>query len=334
MKKSFLILSVFFMLLIVACESDPKKGKGKTITAPAKTQVRIPAFNSDSAYAFIAKQLEFGIRVPGSPSHKACKDWMVSKFKSYGAEVIEQNFDAHIFNGEVWPSTNVIAQFNPEAKSRIILSAHWDSRFIAEMDADKKKKDEPIPGADDGGSGTGVLIELARTLQATPIDLGVDIILWDAEDQGDPSKQPQPDTWCLGSQHWSKNKHKKNYRAKWGINLDMVGSKNPRFGHDEASKYFAKNLLDKVWALAQNMGYPDMFVNVNTGALTDDHLYVNKIAGIPMIDIINQPAGGKHSFMEQWHTHGDDLSIISKRSLKVVGQVVTAVVYRENNGTF
>lgn len=322
------LLLLLTLALLQACKPDPKP-----IAPIAKPTVKIPAFNQDSAFAFIEKQLSFGVRVPGTASHKACKDWMISKFESYGANVIGQDFNASIYTGENWPATNIIAQFNPDHKNRIILSAHWDTRFIAEMDPDKKKKDQPIPGADDGGSGVGVLIELARLLADNPIDLGIDIILWDAEDQGANGENAPKDTWCLGSQYWSKNKHKKNYRAKWGINLDMVGAKNPSFGKDEVSQVYAGVLLDKVWTLAQNMGYSDMFVNDKTGGLTDDHLYVNRIAKIPMIDIINQPKTPTR-FMEHWHTHGDDIDNIDKRSLQVVGRVMTAVIYKESIGTF
>ncbi len=330
MKQQINFLWIFLVLLLVTGCREPSP-TNQSSAAVAIQPVKVPSFSQDSAFAHIEKQLSFGIRVPGTPSHIACKDWMVAKFKSYGADVIEQDFMANIYNGEKWPSTNVIAQFNKDKKKRVILSAHWDSRFIAEMDQDKKKRDEPIPGADDGGSGTGVLIEIARLLQENPIDLGVDLILWDAEDQGDPSGAVK-NSWCLGSQYWSRKKHKKNYRAKWGINLDMVGAKNPRFGQDDDSRYYAGQLLDKVWTMAQNMGYSDMFVNENTGRLTDDHIYVNRLGQVPMIDIINQPKGSKTSFMGCWHTHCDDISNIDKRSLKVVGQVVTAAIYKESTG--
>jgi len=322
------------MALLQGCVDSPTQKPAQTVTTP-KPRVKIPAFNKDSAYVHIEKQLSFGTRVPGTPTHKACKDWMVQKFKSYGAEVIEQDFMANIYTGDSWESTNIIAQFNPQHKDRIILSAHWDTRFIGEEDPDTKMKDKPIPGADDGGSGTGVLIEIGRILKENPIDLGVDIILWDAEDQGNregDGSAASNKLWCLGSQYWSNNKHKKNYRAKWGINLDMIGAKGPTFCKDEASYTYAGVLLDKVWSLAQNMGYSDMFLNEDSGGLMDDHVYVNQIGKIPMIDIINQPKESKTGFMRCWHTHCDDISIIDKRSLRVVGQVVTAVIYKESAG--
>ncbi len=329
-RQNYILWLLAAFILVTSCKNDSTTPQTAPGTAKPKT-IKVPSFKQDSAFAHIEKQLSFGIRVPGTPSHKACKDWMVSKFKSYGADVIEQDFTANIYNGEKWASTNIIAQFNKEKKKRVILSAHWDSRFIAEMDATKSKRDQPILGADDGGSGTGVLIEIARLIQENPLDLGVDIILWDAEDQGDPSGAVK-NSWCLGSQYWSRKKHNKNYRAKWGINLDMIGAKNPRFGQDDDSKVFAGTLLNKVWTLAQNMGYSDMFVNEETGRLTDDHVYVNRLGQVPMIDIINQPKGSKTGFMGCWHTHCDDISVIDKRSLKVVGQVVTAAIYKASIG--
>lgn len=327
-------LSFFSVLFVFAlsCKNDQPTGQSDT-RVEEKPRVKVPSFNKDSAFVYIEKQLDFGPRVPGSEGHQNCKDWLVAKFKEFGAEVIQQDFTANVYTGESWPATNIIAQYNPKHKDRVIISAHWDSRFIGEEDSDKSKKDQPIPGADDGGSGVGILLEIARQLGQNPIDLGVDIILWDAEDQGERGSQSSELTWCLGSQHWSRNKHSKKYQAMYGINLDMVGSKNARFGKEGVSRYYAPKVLDKVWKLAQSMGYSDMFVNDNTGGITDDHKMVSEIGGIPMIDIINQPKETQHSFVAHWHTHNDDIDIINKRTLKSVGQVVLATLYKESDGT-
>jgi len=182
--KIRIFLFALAITLIAACKNEPAKP-----IVEKKPRVKIPAFTADSAYQYIAKQLDFGFRVPGTPEHKACKEWFVQKFESFGADVIAQDFTAEIYTGDKWASSNIIAQFNPEHKDRVILSAHWDSRFIAEEDPDRKRKEDPIPGADDGASGVGVLLEIARVIQANPIDLGVDIILWDAEDQGESSEK-------------------------------------------------------------------------------------------------------------------------------------------------
>jgi len=323
----YTFLAICFFQL-TACKTDKTK---EQIPVETKPKVKVPSFKADSAYVYIEKQLSFGTRVPGSTGHKACSDWMVNKFKSFGADVIEQDFVANIYTGEKWNSNNIIAQFNPKHRNRVILSAHWDSRFMAEEDVDPTRKNDPIPGADDAGSGVGVLLEIARIIQANPIDLGIDIILWDAEDQGQRGVQGAEATWCLGSQYWSNNKHKSNYNPMYGINLDMVGAKNPRFGRDDFSMGFAPIVMNKVWKLAKTMGYSDMFTDNKTGPITDDHVFVNQIARIPMIDIINQPDSNR--FGPHWHTHNDDISVIDKRSLKVVGQVVTATIYKESDGS-
>jgi len=323
----FMYKYICLLVIALACFSC-KTDTPVTTPTTKKDPVNIPAFNQQNAYDFIEKQLSFGTRVPGTPTHAECKDWIVSKMKSYGAEVIEQDFTAQIHTGDKWASTNIICQFNPKIKDRIILSAHWDSRFMADHDPDESRQNDPILGADDAGSGVGILMEVGRIISENPIDLGIDIIFWDAEDQGDGNND-RPETWCLGSQYWSYNKHDKNYKAKYGINIDMVGAKNPIFGQDVYSKNYAAGTLDKVWTLAQRMGYSDMFLNKSTGGITDDHFFINTIARIPMIDIINHDGT---SFQKCWHTHCDDLSVIDKRSLRVVGQVLTAVIYKESTG--
>ena len=177
-----------------------------------------------------------------------------------------------------------------------------------------------------------MLLEIARQIQANPIDLGVDIVLFDAEDQGDNGGRET--TWCLGSQHWSRNLHRPNYKPKFGILLDMAGAKNARFAKDGTSMKHAPNVMNKVWKIAQERGYGNYFVNESTSELIDDHKFVNEIAKIPMIDIINRPVGSRSGFGDYWHTHDDNMSVIDKNTLRAVGQTVLAVIYRESVGDF
>ncbi|MBK7869938.1 MAG: M28 family peptidase [Saprospiraceae bacterium] len=333
MKKFSLVFILGILILAIACKNESSQNTSTTDT-PAQA-VAVPSFDRDSAYAFVAKQVEFGPRVPGSDAHKACKDWLVGKFKSYGAEVIEQNFQAKTYYGATLPATNIIAQFNPQIGKRILLAAHWDSRHAADSPLSTERKGEPILGADDGGSGTAVLLEVARQLQQHPIEMGVDIILFDAEDLGESgTEDPNSNTtWCLGSQYWARNIHTGNYRPQYGILLDMVGSKGAQFPVEQYSQQFAPQVVREVWLLAQNMGYNNYFLQTNGGGVTDDHYFVNTIARIPMIDIINRSGETETGFGAHWHTHNDNLDVIDKRTLKAVGQVVTAVIYREHNGT-
>lgn len=337
MQLKKIIFSFFLAGLLVAglsgCQSDGS-GHSSAEEAPPEEKVAVPKFERDSAYLFVERQLAFGPRVPNTEAHRECKEWLVEKFNSYGAKVIEQDFQAEAYTGERLNATNIIAQFNPEATKRIVLAAHWDSRPFADSPINEERKDEPILGADDGGSGVAVLLEVARQLQAHPIDIGVDIVLFDAEDYGESGGE-RAETYALGSQYWSRNLHVSGkQRPRYGILLDMVGARGARFPREYYSMQFAPQLVRKVWTLAQNMGYGNYFVNDTGGGITDDHYFVNTIAKIPMIDIINRQPGTQTGFGEHWHTHDDDMDIIDPRTLRAVGQVVLAVVYREANGEF
>lgn len=337
LQKSTLLTLIILGLGLVACQSD----KSAETQQKAPASVKVPRFERDSAYAFVARQVEFGPRVTNSDAHKACREWVVDKFKTYGATVIEQKFQSKAYTGTMLNGVNIIAQYNPQIKSRIVLAAHWDSRPFADSPLSKEGRDQPILGADDGASGVGILIEIARQLQANPIDMGVDLVLFDAEDYGESKENYASQeeerqsvySWGLGAQYWSRNPHVSGYRPRYGILLDMVGARGARFSKESYSLRFAPDVVNKIWTLAQNMGYSNYFVEEDGGGVTDDHFFVNTIAGFPMIDIINRPLGATTGFGDHWHTHSDNMEVIDRQTLRVVGQVLLAVLYREAGGT-
>lgn len=332
-------IALLISLSFVSCNSDSSSSEDTSAESPAKP-VTIPPFSRDSAYAHVETQLSFGTREPGSEGIERLRAWMKTKLESYGAKVYMQEFEAEYHWGETIPSANVIGAINPDNKRRIVLAAHFDTRRIGEEDEDEAKRDLPIPGADDGGSGVGVLLEIARIVSENEIDLGIDFVFFDAEDQGIRGGGAEAtDTWCLGSQHWSRQPHTKGYKAEWGILLDMVGAENATFNREDVRGMYRHSqqltdLYNKVWNLARSMGKTRYFTNQVISPIIDDHYYVNKISGIPMIDIINKPANSEESFGAHWHTHDDDIDIIDKNTLGSVGQVVTAVIYRASAGRF
>jgi len=326
----FLLLLVLFF---AACQGDSKQ---TTTAPPVKVETKkipIPKFDRESAYNFVAKQVAFGPRVPNTEAHKATKEWLSSQLKAYGATVIEQDFQAKAYTGEVLNGTNIIGQYNPAAKKRIVLAAHWDSRHITDNDPDASKQNLPVDAADDGASGVGVLLEVARNLSTLPANMGVDIIFFDAEDYGESGANNNT-SWCLGSQHWSRNPHVSGYQAKYGILLDMIGAKSPRFRKDDVSLKYAPNIVNKVWKLAREMGYSNYFTDEIVRGILDDHYFVNTIAGIKMIDIINTPSNTSPVFVPHWHTTNDDMENINKRTLGAVGQIMLAVIFNEAMGKF
>lgn len=296
-------------------------------------EVHIPTFNADSAYQFVAQQVAFGPRVPGSAAHGKCGVWLTEKMNEFADTVIVQKFKMRVYTKAVMEGSNIIASFNPKATKRIILAAHWDSRPYADHDADESKRHTPIDGANDGASGIGILMEVARLLELNPLDkkLGIDIIFFDLEDYGphnDVRDVGDDDYWALGSQHWSKTPHIPGYQAQFGILLDMVGAAGAVFPREYYSQQYAGWVLDKVWRAAQQLGYDNYFSNKSGLPINDDHIAVNRIAGIPMIDIIHQDQSSSNgTFYEHWHTSGDNLDQIDKQTLGVVGEVLAKVVY-------
>lgn len=322
-------LLIVILIALFGCSRDGQKANQPD--APPKV-VNVPSFNADSAYNFIQKQVDFGPRIPNSAAHKKAGDYFIAQFKTYGATVKIQEFTATTFDNTRVNLRNIIASFNPEKKKRILLAAHWDTRPFA--DKDKEKPNAMFDGANDGGSGVGVLIEIARNLKQQPADAGIDIILFDGEDWGEhhsvagpPLKDGLQSWWCLGSQHWAKNKHTPNYSAYFGILLDMVGAHNARFGFETYSLDYAPSVVDKVWKTAAKLGYSNTFVNIKDGGIIDDHVFVNKDAKIPMIDIVSFDESG--SFGDFHHTQKDNMTIISKETLNAVGQTLLQVIYYE-----
>lgn len=324
--KPWAILALVAFSLIMGCGDGSKKiiGGGGTLK-PEPFKAIAPEMNADSMYEFIVQQLAFGPRIPNSSAHTACAEWMVGKFKSFGAKVMVQEADARAHDGTIFHMKNIIAAYNPDlAGRRVMVTCHWDSRPVADKDGNTKAG--PVPAANDGGSGVAVILEIARQLSQKAPAVGVDLILWDAEDYGNYEDN---NSWCLGSQHWSKTQHVPNYRAMYGINLDMVGAKDARFSKDLYSAQNAPTETDKVWNMAHNLGYGTYFPLARKEfASIDDHYFVMQGAQIPMVEIIdrNLETG---EFFPHWHTTTDDITQIDRASLKAVGQTVLEVLYRE-----
>ncbi len=327
-KLVYLLLT----LVIVSCGNDPIKEKKPVVAkekAIAQPKIERPAFDADSAYLYVKQQVDFGPRFPNNEAHGKCAKFLENKLISFGLNTITQIGEATTFNNKKITIKNIIGEYNPEAKKRILLFAHWDSRPFA--DQDSKNMTQPILGANDGASGVGILLEVARQLTIEKPEIGVDIIFFDAEDYGQPSGMSNniSETYCLGSQYWAKNLHKKGYTAEYGILLDMVGNSNPYFTQESISMRYAPQIIKKVWNNGKLLGYNKHFVNQKTGFVgTDDHQFVNEIAGIPSIDIIHYERGSG-SFHSTWHTHNDNMDVIDKTSLSIVGEVLLYTIYQE-----
>jgi glutaminyl-peptide cyclotransferase len=325
------LLYVVLFFVFQACNNPSENNETEIKNTENKNAfvLKAPAFNEDSAYFWVKKQVEFGPRVPGSKAHAYCAEFLERTLKGFGLQVMVQSAPVTTYDGKVFMIKNIIASYKPDFQKRVLLLAHWDSRPIA--DNDTKDEDKAIDGADDGASGVAVLLELARQVSKADLKTGVDFFFSDLEDYGQPDDSDKPkmqDSWCLGTQYWAKNLHVPGYTANYGILFDMVGAKGAVFPREGTSKYFAPDVVNNVWSIANKLGYSSYFINDHTGNTTDDHLYVNTIAKIPCIDIVHMnPVTG--SYGEHHHTHKDNIDIIDKSILKVVGQTVLEVLFQE-----
>jgi len=331
MTRSVWIILIL-ALLSFSCRQKPK-APVKTETAQPEITIVVPEFNADSALAFVKAQCDFGPRVPGSKAYADCASFLENTLKRYTPHTQVQQFKARLYNSNILTGKNIIATFNPDQKARIMLCAHWDSRPFADHDPDPAKRNQPVMAANDGASGVGILLEVARLLTRQQPKIGVDIILFDLEDYGppqDPQKEGKNEYWGLGSQYWSHNPHVPDYRARFVILLDMVGASDAIFYKEGFSEDYAPDKLAKVWNVAHRLGYQDYFLDEHGGYINDDHYFINDIIKIPAIDIIHLDKNSSNgSFYEYWHTTGDTFDKIDKETLRVVGNVLLRVVFEE-----
>ena len=307
------------------------------LTACGKKQAVItrPAFNSDSAYSYIESQMSFGPRVPNGASHMRCAVWLIEQLRSFGAQVELQKGFMPDYRGNNQQIYNIIGHFEASdaSRPRILLGAHYDTRPWCDEEESYEDRYYNVPGANDGASGVGVLLEVARQLgMRDSLLTPVDIIFFDCEDMGTPhffTGAEREDTWCLGSQLWATNYVNKGAEIpyQYGVVLDMVGAPDAMFPLEMYSTTYAANYQQKIWRSAEQLGYGALFSNMQSYPITDDHYYINYIAGIPCVDVIHYDVRNATGFASWWHTRHDDMSNISKSTLQAVGEVVMSLVY-------
>jgi hypothetical protein len=319
------------VLMAGSCSQQTKKNTTQD-SAAQRPAVKVPDFCADSAYESVKIQLAFGPRVPNTPAHEKCAAYLVGKMKSYTDHVIVQAGQVYAYNKTALKFQNIIASWKPEINNRILLCAHWDSRPYADHDPDKNNWRKPVDAANDGASGVGVLMEVARQLKLANPPIGVDIILFDVEDYGPPEDHPMDNSeqyWGQGAQYWANNPHKADYFAKYGILLDMVGAKDATFLMEGISMQYAADIVKSVWSAGNRIGYSSYFLFEKGGYITDDHVPINQIRNIPTIDLIHLDKNSQTGFYPYWHTTGDTFDKIDKNTLKVVGQTLLTVIFEE-----
>lgn len=312
----------------------------KKVTEEKKIQklAMVVPYSSDSAYRFIEEQVAFGPRVAGSEENRKCAEYIADKLKKFGADsIIIQDFRSQVHTGDDLRMRNIMGRFkgsSPEADSKppVLLLAHYDTRPWADRDSKVENQTKPILGANDGASGVATLLAIAHQFSQQRPQVNVDLLFVDGEDYGRASDWENCDsTWCLGAQYWTANMPAdyQSNRPRFGILVDMVGARNARFPREFISDRFAEQVVDKVWSMAAHTGHSRFFINEKGGSIIDDHYFINLNTGIPTIDIIDIANAETGSFPPTWHTVNDNISQISRATLRYVGQTVSNVIYYE-----
>ncbi len=328
MNIPHLLTALFIGILACGCGANNTRSANRTDQATNAAVTDIPKFSADTAMARLKSQVAFGPRVPGTDAHKETAKWLIDRIAENNPDtIIVQSPEITFPDGKKAEIHNILGQWGLDRQERVLLLAHWDTRPVADEDPEAANRTHPIDGANDGGSGTAVLLEIARILsQSLPPAVGVDILLVDAEDSGIPDDEM---SWCLGTQYWTDHlPYKPTSMPRFAILLDMVGGRNAKFHREYLSDQFAGPIVNKVWSAAATAGYSSRFPNMTGNALTDDHVFLNR-AGIPAIDIVENRNQATGSFNPTWHTLDDNIANIDPTTLGIVGEVILHVIYNE-----
>ena len=279
------------------------------------------AFEGPAAYAHARAQLAFGPRVPGTDAHRRAGEWIVAQMRRTADTVIVQSWTHVTARGDTLPLRNVLARFRPDAAERVLYLTHWDSRPTSDEATDARQRALPVPGANDGAAGVGLLVALGEALKAAPPAVGVDLLFVDGEDYGDFAANQDV---LLGSTYFADHLPAPGYQPLYGVLWDMIGDRDLRIPQELNSARAAPEVVQRVWGVADELGYGSVFVPETGEAVIDDHLPLIK-KGLRVIDVIDldyTSATGENYH----HTPNDTLDKISAESLQIVGDVALRLI--------
>ncbi|UCE67194.1 MAG: M28 family peptidase [Candidatus Zixiibacteriota bacterium] len=275
-----------------------------------------PRFDAERAFMDLEKICTFGPRIADTESHLKAGEYIYNSMKETTDICRIQRFSIYdsVFNINR-NMFNIIASYYPKSKNRIMLCAHWDSRPVSDMESDSGKMHLPVPGANDGASGTAVLMEMGRILKKRKPPVGVDIVFFDGEDYGSDEWLTG---WFLGSMHFMEQIG--GYRPRLALLIDMVADKDLQIYREVISEKYARDLNDYIWRIAEEQGSL-VFIDSVKHTVSDDHISLLS-RGIKSIDIIDFD-------YPYWHTQQDTPDKCSAESLGEVGKVLVTAIYDE-----
>ena len=282
--------------------------------------VEVPRFSGVKAFQYLEKQCEFGPRNPGSTGHKEFANYLENFLKERSDNILIQEFEyIEPVTESLRKGKNFIVQFNQDAKYRLLIGAHWDTRAISDQDKNIEHKTLPVLGANDGGSGTAILMTLYDMFTADEPPIGIDLVFFDAEDVG---RSFEGNTFAVGSEFFSKNLPIK--KPDFAIIVDMVGDKQLNLPIERFSYNIAPKKVKEIWDMAEDLSL-NAFEKRIVEEIYDDHVPLWENAQIPAIDIIDFKY--PNLFYNHWHTQQDIPENCSPKSLEQVGTLLLNYIY-------
>jgi hypothetical protein len=314
-----LALSIFLSVVLAVIPASPEFFRDSS--QQLRRDAQRGRFDPARAYGHLVRQTQFGPRDPGSTGHERCLKYLREELGKYADVVLIQTFSYSVPKWKRVQLTNLLASFNTRTTSRLLISAHWDTRPWADQDPEKKNWSKPLIGANDGASGVAIILELARQLKEFPPTVGVDLVLFDGEDLGTSGFR---DSFSIGAQHFAKNRPP-GFNPRFGINIDMVGDRNLEIEREQNSERLAPEVQNLIFSTARRLMLPG-FIDSPGHEITDDHLPLNDV-GIPTVDLIDFKYPDESN--KFWHTMADTPDKCSAESLGAVGTLLLEIIYTQ-----
>lgn len=290
------------LVLAASCRGEHQINEGK--------------FDGQSALGYAKAQLDFGPRIPGTTGAQRAGDWIIAQMKQRADTVVVQTWTHTTLAGKQLPMRNIIARFKPAATDRILYVTHWDTRPFSDAAENLGERQLPVPGANDGASGVGLFVALGDALKKNPPAQGVDLLFVDGEDYG--AFDDKLADVLIGSTYFAAHPVDPNYKPIFGVLWDMIGDSDLAIKKEAISLDEAPEVVDRVWQVAKDLGHDDVFLPIQQGGVTDDHVPLLK-AGYRVIDVIDLD-------YPYHHRPSDTLDKISAKSLSIVGEVAEALL--------
>lgn len=319
MIRSKLIIIVMLNAVLTACvhsgQGDGSLTPAATLTVPLPTpSPTVPGsltFDGAVAFEHVVAQVDMGPRIIGSEGSRLTQAYITAQLKDAGWTVVRQEFTVNGVEG-----VNLIARLpGTEDMPVAVFGAHYDTRIYA--DNDPLYSEQPVPGANDGASGTAVLLELARVLEPSSVRIQPWFVFFDAEDNG----RIDDWDWIEGSTYFVQVIDETQY-PEYAVIVDMIGDADQQVFYETTSN---RGMMEHLWGIAASLGYSDTIIPQDKYAILDDHTPFLR-AGIPAVDMIDFD-------YEYWHTVADTVDKVSPDSLERVGRTLE-VFLEEQGGLF